>query len=433
MAAPIEILPIESLELSALSLAVYGDPESELADLEASIRVDGVLVPLVVAPRDDRGLSEVISGNRRLACARRLGISNLACEIKAFADEPEKQRAMLVYNRQRRKRFSQLMREADLLEAVEQPKAAERRAANLRQNQNRPDRRNSDNRQGRADETIAQLIGLGGKDLYRQARSIWKAVLAGDTRAQSSLILLDREEKTIHAAYKDLRRRDRFSANFKPTPYDVWSFRHDRAFGIPHPGAIPPAIVAHTLYYYTNPGGIVVDPMAGGGTTIDVCASMGRRCLAYDIEPSRSDIKKHDVRSGIPVEASGCDLIFLDPPYHTMLVDAYGPETVAGMPFSGWVEFLEAVASAAFETLAPGGHIALLLANQTEKDLPRGFGYLDHAFYGYQAIVKAGFLPQRRISCPMSGAFLPQHVRKAREEGRLLGQVRDLLIARKPT
>ena len=28
----------------------------------------------------------------------------------------------------------------------------------------------------------------------------------------------------------------------------------------------------------------------------------------------------------------------------------------------------------------------------------------------------------------MDGAYLPQHVRRARSEGRLLGQVRDLLV-----
>ena len=74
----------------------------------------------------------------------------------------------------------------------------------------------------------------------------------------------------------------------------------------------------------------------------------------------------------------------------------------------------------------------LLLAAQTEKDLPAGFGYLDHAFYGYIAALRAGFLPERRISCPMDGAYLPQHVRQARRDGRLLGQVRDLLVVRKP-
>src|SRR4029079_7855693 len=142
------------------------------------------------------------------------------------------------------------------------------------------------------------------------------------------------------AAYKDLRRRDRFTTGFRPTPYDVWSFKHDRAFGIPHPGTIPPAIVAHTLHYYSAPDSLVVDPMAGGGTTLDVCESMGRRCLAYDLEPTRPEIVRHDIRLGFPAEAGGCDLIFCDPPYHTMLARMYAADSVASASLQGWIDFL---------------------------------------------------------------------------------------------
>ena len=73
---------------------------------------------------------------------------------------------------------------------------------------------------------------------------------------------------------------------------------------------------------------------------------------------------------------------------------------------------------------SPGGYFALLLAAQTEKDLPAGFGYLDHAFLGYSAALEAGFQPERRISCPMEGAYLPQQVRKCASGGTLTGQVR---------
>ena len=280
---------------------------------------------------------------------------------------------------------------------------------------------------GRTDAAIGRQLGIGGKDLYRQARAIWRLARSGDARAQSGVAQLDAGTKTIHAAYKDLRRRDRFSADFRPTPYDVWSFRHDRAFGIPHPGSIPPALVAHTLHYYTLPDALVVDPMAGGGTTLDVCQSMGRRCLAYDLHPARPEIRPHDIRHGFPAEAAGCDLIFCDPPYHTMLARQYASDSIATAPLSEWIAFLHDLARHAFATLRPGGCLALLLAPQTEKDLPAGFGYLDHAFLGYVAALRAGFLPERRISCPMDGAYLPQHVRRARTEGRLLGQVRDLL------
>jgi hypothetical protein len=74
----------------------------------------------------------------------------------------------------------------------------------------------------------------------------------------------------------------------------------------------------------------------------------------------------------------------------------------------------------------------LLIAAQTEKDLPPGYGYIDHAFYAYNAAISAGFLPERRVSCPMNGGYLPQHVTKARRDGRMLGQVRDLVVMRRP-
>jgi hypothetical protein len=285
---------------------------------------------------------------------------------------------------------------------------------------------------GRTDATIAEHLKIGGKDLYRQARAIWQLALSGDIRAGAAIEQLDAGTKTIHAAYKDLRRRNRFSADFRPNPYDVWAFRHDRAFGVPHPGAVPASIIAHILHYFTPTGGLVVDPMAGGGVTCDVCQAMGRRCLAYDIKPSRVDIRPHDVRLGFPEESVGCHLIFCDPPYHTMLAAQYSPESVATAPLADWLAFLHQLAIDAFRTLRPGGYFTLLLAAQSEKDLPAGFGYLDHAFFGYLAAVRAGFLPERRISCPMDGHYLPQHVRRARIEGRLLGQVRDLLVMRKP-
>jgi ParB/RepB/Spo0J family partition protein len=446
----------EQLRPNPFSLSLYGDPSAEIDDLMPSVREHGILVPLVVAtPGPKPETWEVISGHRRLACARALGMNEVPCQVRRLPRGATREAAILEYNRQRRKTFSQLMREADALEELWGCQASTRRLANLRASRavttdldDTTDCRDSDDRAadkdaredgpshragGRTDAAIARHLGMGGKDLYRQARAIWRSAESGDARARSGVAQLDAGTKTIHAAYKDLRRRDRFGSDFRPTPYDVWSFRHDRAFGIPHPGSIPPALVAHALYYYTAPDALVVDPMAGGGTTLDVCESMGRRCLAYDLDPVRPEIRPHDIRLGFPPEARGCDLIFCDPPYHTMLARQYARNSVATEPLSAWIAFLRDLARDAFEALRPGGCLALLLAAQTEKDLPAGFSYLDHAWFGYAAARRAGFLPERRISCPMDGAYLPQHVRRARAEGRLLGQVRDLLVMRKST
>jgi len=443
---------------SRFSLSIYGDAVTQIDDLLPSIREHGILVPLIVAPEAKASSWEVISGHRRLACALALGLPHVPCEVRVLPPGKTRQRAILEYNRQRRKTFSHLMRESDALQKIWGLEAKKRKLNSLRKIEKpsvrfrHVDCRNSDapaqtqeltvsldsptglqsSRVGRTDSAIASYLGIGGKDRYRQARAIWEVAQSGDSRAQSAVAQLDAGMKTIHAAYKDLRRRNYFSANFRPTPYDVWSFRHNHAFGMPYPGAIPAAIVAHTLHYYTSPGALVVDPMSGGGTTLDVCESMGRRCLAYDLDPARREIQAHDIRLGFPPEAASCDLIFCDPPYHTMLAEKYSRDTIATAPLTEWIAFLHDLVGHAFATIRPGGFLALLLATQTEKDIPTGYGYLDHAFLGYVAATRLGFLPERRISCPMSGAYLPQHVRRARVEGRLLGQVRDLLIMRKP-
>lgn len=433
-----ELLPVAKLAPSAFSVAVYGDPDAEADGLLDSIAERGILVPLVIAPATGGmrpGRFEVISGHRRLACAKRLGWELVPCVIRDLPPGDARRQGVLDYNRQRRKSFSQTMREADALEELLAPQARRRRLENLIPGRGEPDppeRRNSDNRTNRTDATIAARLGLGGKDTYRQARAVWGASRGGDPRAVSAVAQLDAGTKSIHAAHKDLRRRDRFTTGFKPTPYDVWPFRHDPAYGIPHPGSIPAAIVAHALHYFADPDDLIVDPMAGGGVTLDVCQAMGRRCLAYDVAPTRSDVRQRDVTSGFSAEAAGAGLIFCDPPYHTMMAGRYEAPGVGDAPLAGWTDFLGRFARDAFATLRPGGHVALLVANQTEKDLPPGHGYIDHAMLAYAALVAAGFWPQRRISCPMSGAYLPQQVIAARREGRMLGQVRDLLVMRKP-
>ena len=106
----------ECLIANPLSLSIYGDPSVELDDMKASIGAQGILVPLVVAAGAKRGTWDIVSGHRRWACAMALGFDQIPCEILAIPSEAVRRRLVLEYNRQRHKSFSQLMREADVLE-----------------------------------------------------------------------------------------------------------------------------------------------------------------------------------------------------------------------------------------------------------------------------------------------------------------------------
>lgn len=81
-----------------------------------------------------------------------------------------------------------------------------------------------------------------------------------------------------------------------------------------YPGATPSYIIWNLLQRYTRKGHLVVDPMCGSGTTIDVCKDLKRRYLGYDINPVRKDIYRADARK-LPLDDKKADFIFVDPPY----------------------------------------------------------------------------------------------------------------------
>ena len=82
---------------------------------------------------------------------------------------------------------------------------------------------------------------------------------------------------------------------------NVWHFpSRDPDLGLKHKGNIPGQIIENLLYYFTRPFDLVVDPMAGGGPTVDACKRWYRRYRTYDLNPERDDIGKWDIKNGYP-------------------------------------------------------------------------------------------------------------------------------------
>jgi len=79
-------------------------------------------------------------------------------------------------------------------------------------------------------------------------------------------------------------------------------------------GATPAYIIWNLLSRYSKEGDLVVDPMCGSGTTIDVARDMKRSALGYDIHPYRQDIIRADARK-LPLGDGEADFVFIDPPY----------------------------------------------------------------------------------------------------------------------
>ncbi|MDW7998187.1 MAG: DNA methyltransferase [Thermodesulfovibrio sp.] len=79
-----------------------------------------------------------------------------------------------------------------------------------------------------------------------------------------------------------------FSTTLWDFPYQ--SYGDTKKGNNKYPGVTPAFIIYNLLWQYTEPGDLVCDPMAGSGTTIDVCLEEKRRVVAFDIVPTRKDI-----------------------------------------------------------------------------------------------------------------------------------------------
>jgi DNA modification methylase len=79
-------------------------------------------------------------------------------------------------------------------------------------------------------------------------------------------------------------------------------------------GATPSYIVWNLLKRYTHKNDLVLDPMCGSGTTMDVASDLERRAIGFDLTPVRPEIKQCDARH-LPLQHDSVDFVFIDPPY----------------------------------------------------------------------------------------------------------------------
>lgn len=99
-------------------------------------------------------------------------------------------------------------------------------------------------------------------------------------------------------------------------------------------GATPSWVIWQLLARYTRPNDLIVDPMCGSGTTIDVARDFGRRGMGYDLAPSRPDIFRADARK-LPMEDGVADFAFVDPPYSTHIDYSNDPACIGKLDSGG--------------------------------------------------------------------------------------------------
>lgn len=237
-----------------------------------------------------------------------------------------------------------------------------------------------------------------------------------------------------HPTVSDWVEEKRKSAEFFQPPdsrqhFDVWNFAKSEGESS-YFGKMPPQVVENLLWFYTEPDGIVFDPFAGGGTTIDVAKRMGRRVWSSDRKPSTPTlpIHEHDITTGWPKLApKKANLILLDPPYWQQAKGQYSddPEDLGNMSMDDFMSSWSTLVKACASHLVDGGRLAYIIS---PTQLEMG-AVVDHATEMLRACWNVGLNVERRIIVTYNTQQATgQQVEWARDKKRLLKLYRDLVV-----
>ncbi|WP_078492513.1 TRM11 family SAM-dependent methyltransferase [Streptomyces yerevanensis] len=77
-----------------------------------------------------------------------------------------------------------------------------------------------------------------------------------------------------------------------------------------HPAKMLPAIAAHAIATYTEPGDVVLDPMCGIGTTLVEAVHLGRHALGTEYEPKWAHLAEQNLRHADTQGATGAGAVY---------------------------------------------------------------------------------------------------------------------------
>ena len=142
-------------------------------------------------------------------------------------------------------------------------------------------------------------------------------------------------------------------------------------------GVTPAFVIWNLVQRYTTEGDLIIDPMCGSGTTIDVCKEEKRKVIGFDIVPYRNDIKQADARN-LPLDDEIADFIFIDSPYSDNIDYNKHPDNIGNISCEKEEFFIEIekVAREAHRILKPNKYIAWLIGDHWRKKsgfIPVGF------------------------------------------------------------
>ena len=224
-------------------------------------------------------------------------------------------------------------------------------------------------------------------------------------------------------------------ATFERKLYDIWNYPRLTNLAA-HPGNSEQGHVKNLLALYTAPRDIVVDPFAGGGSTIDACHKHFRRYWVSDLTPivERADeIRQWDITQGMPPLGnrwSDVRLVYLDPPYWNQLQGEYSNKAtdLSNMPLEAFHTALFGVLKGFVQKLPVGAKIALLIQPTQWKSAGRQvIDHTDQMRFLMRSVPDVRF--KQKFSVPYKPSqYQPQQVEAAKEDGLCLVLTREMTV-----
>jgi modification methylase len=247
-----------------------------------------------------------------------------------------------------------------------------------------------------------------------------------------------------------------------------------------HPAKMLPAIAAHAIATYTNPGDLVLDPMCGIGTTLVEAVHLGRDAIGVEYEPrwaalaeanlaharsrgatGRGEVVCGDARHlralADPAVRGLVALVLTSPPYGATLHGqvrtqpgggvhkshyrySTDPANLAHQPTTALLDGLARILAEAASLLRLGGIVALTVrpfwtAGQL-VDLPGEVGRLAEraglVLFERNVAILTGLRDDHLV--PRPSFFALDQARRARRRGlpRMVVAHEDLVVMRKP-
>src|SRR6266545_774354 len=189
-------------------------------------------------------------------------------------------------------------------------------------------------------------------------------------------------------------------------PLAVWpcaqtSPQHQRAgrylpASTAHPAKMLPDLARRIIAEYSPPGGLVVDPMCGIGTTLVEAAALGRRAVGVELEARWAELARANLGFALPDHQARHGQVRLGDARHLtrVLADLAGTVDLVATspPYGGDVGMIDKPAELAdmyagcFAVLRPGG----LLVTVT-KNLRRQGRVFDLATITVELATRTGF------------------------------------------